>query len=55
MAVHAQTAVTDDVEGAEAAPEGLFWRGVRLIASYVRMHPRPFLAAVFGAVLFAVG
>ena len=55
MAVHAQTAVTDDVEAAEAASEGLFWRGVRLIASYVRMHPRPFLAAVFGAVLFAVG
>jgi len=37
----------------EAAPEGLFGRGLRLIASYVRMHPRPFLVSVAGAVLFA--
>ena len=52
MAVRAQTGT---IEEAEARPEGLFGRGVRLIASYVRMHPRPFLAAVFGAVLFAIG
>jgi ATP-binding cassette, subfamily B, bacterial len=38
---------------AAAAPEGLFGRGLRLIVSYVRMHPAPFLASVFGAVMFA--
>jgi ATP-binding cassette, subfamily B, bacterial len=31
----------------------IFRHGVRLIASYVRMHPKPFLAAVTGAVIFA--
>jgi ATP-binding cassette subfamily B protein len=38
-----------------APPEGLFGRGVRLIVSYVRMHPGPFAASVAGAVLFAFG
>jgi ATP-binding cassette, subfamily B, bacterial len=38
-----------------APPEGLFGRGLRLIVSYVRMHPGPFAASVAGAVLFAVG
>jgi ABC-type multidrug transport system fused ATPase/permease subunit len=52
MAVRAQAGT---IEEAEAPSEGLFGRGVRLIVSYVRMHPRPFLAAVFGAVLFAIG
>jgi ATP-binding cassette, subfamily B, bacterial len=33
---------------------GLFLRGAQLIVSYVRLHPRPFLASVGGAVLFAV-
>jgi ATP-binding cassette subfamily B protein len=37
------------------AGERLFGRGLRLIVSYVRMHPRPFAVAVVGAVLFAVG
>ena len=37
-----------------AGDRTIFRRGVRLIASYVRMHPRPFLASVGGAVLFAV-
>ncbi len=40
----------------QAAPGGaehLFGRGLRLIISYVRMHPRPFLASVAGAMLFA--
>jgi ABC-type multidrug transport system fused ATPase/permease subunit len=37
----------------DATPEGLFGRGLRLIASYVRMHPGPFLISVAGAVLFA--
>ena len=38
-----------------AQPEGLFGRGLRLIVSYVRMHPKPFLISVAGAVLFAFG
>jgi ATP-binding cassette, subfamily B, bacterial len=38
-----------------APPEGLFGRGLRLIISYVRMHPRPFAASVAGAVVFAFG
>jgi ATP-binding cassette, subfamily B, bacterial len=32
---------------------GLFTRGMRLVATYIRAHPRPFLASVGGAVLFA--
>jgi ABC-type multidrug transport system fused ATPase/permease subunit len=31
----------------------MFRRGMRLVASYVRMHPKPFAASVVGAVLFA--
>jgi ATP-binding cassette subfamily B protein len=38
-----------------AQPGNLFGRGFRLIASYVRMHPRPFAASVTGAAGFAVG
>jgi ATP-binding cassette, subfamily B, bacterial len=45
----ATTAATQDARG-----QGLFLRGMRLVATYVRMHPRPFLASVGGAVLFAV-
>ncbi len=33
---------------------GLFSRGVRLIASYVRAHPKPFVIACVGAFVFAV-
>jgi ATP-binding cassette subfamily B protein len=33
----------------------VFGRGIRLILSYVRMHPKPFALAVAGALLFAVG
>lgn len=36
-----------------AAPRGLFTQGMRLVVSYIRMHPRPFLASVTGALLFA--
>ena len=32
----------------------IFRRGMRLVASYVRMHPKPFTAALIGAVSFAV-
>ena len=31
----------------------IFRRGMRLVMSYVRMHPKPFAASVAGAVLFA--
>ncbi|MCD6022307.1 MAG: Xenobiotic-transporting ATPase [Actinomycetia bacterium] len=37
----------------EVAPDGLFGRGLRLIVSYVRMHPGPFLVSLAGAILFA--
>jgi ATP-binding cassette subfamily B protein len=52
MAVSTQTRV------APVAPEDvtsgdLFGRGLRLIVSYVRMHPGPFLISVAGAVVFA--
>ena len=61
MAVSAQTTSAQEAhEGASAeappedvAPEGLFGRGLRLIWSYIRMHPGPFLVSVAGAVLFA--
>jgi ATP-binding cassette, subfamily B, bacterial len=33
---------------------GLFTRGLGLVVSYVRAHPRPFLVSVAGAMLFAV-
>ncbi|HEV8564219.1 MAG TPA: ABC transporter ATP-binding protein [Actinomycetota bacterium] len=44
MAIQAQA--TQDVRG-------LFGRGLRLVVSYIRAHPRPFLASVAGALLFA--
>ncbi len=56
MAVSTQTTSAQEAdEGppAEAPPEGLFGRGLRLIWSYVRMHPGPFLISVAGSVLFA--
>jgi ABC-type multidrug transport system fused ATPase/permease subunit len=53
MPVSAQEAMTES--DLTAPPEGLFGRGLRLIASYVRMHPGPFAASVTGAVLFAFG
>jgi len=51
MAVSAQEAM---LEAEPIAPEGLFGRGMRLVFSYVRMHPGPFLVSVVGALLFAV-
>ena len=42
------------LEAEAAAPGGLFGRGMRLVVSYVRMHPAPFLVSVTGALLFAV-
>ncbi len=32
----------------------LFRRGMALVVAYVRLHPRPFLASVGGAILFAI-
>ena len=34
--------------------QGLFGRGMRLVASYIRSHPKPFLISVSGAFTFAV-
>jgi ATP-binding cassette, subfamily B, bacterial len=36
------------------APRGLFTRGAKLVVSYVRMHPIPFVISVAGSLLFAV-
>ena len=33
---------------------GLFLRGLRLVGSYIRAHPKPFVIAVIGAFVFAV-
>ena len=46
-----EPAPTDEGEGRR----DLFGRGVRLVVSYIRMHPRPFAIAVTGAFLFAIG
>jgi ABC-type multidrug transport system fused ATPase/permease subunit len=56
MAMSAQGSMAQDAtrpSPAAAPPDGLFGRGLRLIVSYVRMHPGPFLISVAGAVLFA--
>jgi ATP-binding cassette subfamily B protein len=44
-----------ETAGRELDPRVLFRRGLRLIVSYIRMHPRPFAIAVVGAFLFAIG
>jgi ABC-type multidrug transport system fused ATPase/permease subunit len=36
-----------------AVDRAIFRRGMRLVVSYVRMHPKPFAASVTGAVIFA--
>jgi len=38
----------------ERPRRGLFWRGMQLVASYIKLHPRPFLASLAGAVTFAI-
>jgi ATP-binding cassette, subfamily B, bacterial len=53
MSMSAQASTPEAQAVAEAAPGGLFGRGLRLIVSYVRMHPAPFLVSVVGAILFA--
>ena len=44
---------TDAAPGARE-DRGLFRRGGQLIQAYIRMHPKPFAAAVTGSMLFAV-
>src|SRR5438132_5778475 len=34
--------------------KGLFRRGMRLVSSYIRLHPGPFLVSVAGAAVFAI-
>jgi ATP-binding cassette, subfamily B, bacterial len=56
MSMSAQTSMAEDATREATAPpppEGLFGRGLRLIVSYIRMHPAPFLVSVAGAILFA--
>ncbi|HEX6401041.1 MAG TPA: ABC transporter transmembrane domain-containing protein, partial [Actinomycetota bacterium] len=53
MGMSAQEAMAEPE--AVVSTDGLFGRGLRLIVSYVRMHPKPFAVSVVGAVLFAVG
>jgi ATP-binding cassette subfamily B protein len=38
----------------DADRPGLFLRGVRLVGSYIRAHPKPFVVAVIGAFVFAL-
>lgn len=45
---------TDTAAGDRLEARGLFARGVRLIASDVRTHPRPFAISVTGAFVYAV-
>lgn len=42
------------VREAKREPRGLFARGMRLVWGYIKLHPRPFIASVAGATLFAV-
>src|SRR4249919_3995017 len=42
------------LQGAVEPPRGLFAKGMRLVWAYIKLHPRPFLASVAGAALFAV-
>jgi ATP-binding cassette subfamily B protein len=44
-----------ELEAPEHVARDVFGRGIRLILSYVRMHPKPFAISVAGALLFAVG
>ena len=39
----------------EDQARGLFGRGMRLVLSHIRAHPRPFAISVVGAFVFAVG
>src|SRR5437867_1577468 len=41
-------------EAAPALERGLFLRGMRLVGSYIRLHPGPFAISVAGALLFAL-
>ena len=42
------------VETPEMAERGLFLRGLRLVVSYVKTHPGPFLIAVGGSMVYAL-
>jgi ATP-binding cassette, subfamily B, bacterial len=43
-----------EVQRQAAEERGLFVRGMRLIGTYVKAHPRPFLISLAGALLFAI-
>jgi len=42
-----RTSTTDD-------PRSIFWRGLRIIGSYIRTHPLPFTISVSGASMYAL-
>ncbi len=42
------------IEHPELRRRGLFMRGMRLVAAYIKLHPAPFAVSVSGAILFAV-
>jgi ATP-binding cassette subfamily B protein len=46
--------VRTNADAEEQDARGLFGRGMRLVGSYIRTHPRPFLISLSGAFLFAV-
>ncbi|MEP6759451.1 MAG: ABC transporter ATP-binding protein [Actinomycetota bacterium] len=49
------TALQDTPTTAEiASSRGLFASGMRLVISYIKLHPKPFFASLAGAILFAV-
>ncbi len=47
-------AVQPSAEPGAREDRGLFRRGLQLVGAYIRMHPKPFAAAVGGSMLFAV-
>ena len=43
----------DDQGAPRSSPTGLFRRGIRVVARYVRQEPRTFVISVIGASLYA--
>jgi ATP-binding cassette, subfamily B, bacterial len=54
MATTTTSSASNDAGTALPVDRAIFRRGMRLVGSYVRMHPKPFAASVAGSVLFAV-
>jgi ATP-binding cassette subfamily B protein len=54
MATTTTSAASDDAGAVLPVDRAIFRRGMRLVGSYIRMHPKPFAASVAGSILFAV-